>query len=171
MKSWKLALGVIVLAVAVSGCKGKEKAKEVSGSNRAQAEQNFSEAEFAIQIRDHARAEALLARAVELVPEDPNYWLHLGGARKRLGEIEGARKAYKKAQDLVHAAYERDKTAPDPLFAEMEILILLGKPEDARRVYDQAARDHKDDPGMKRFVENRMFDTLLTAPGLKELAL
>ena len=171
MKTWRIALALTVLAIVHEGCKGKEKVKEISTSARAEAVQNFSEAEFATQIRDHARAEALLAHAVELNSEEPNYWLQLGASRKRLGNLAGARKAYEKARELAQAAYKRDKKIPDPLFAEMEVCVLLGKPEEARRIYERVIRDHGADPRIQRFVRDHVLDAMLAAPRLKEMSL
>jgi len=175
MKKWKVALGLTLvgLALVAAGCKGKEKAKpkEVSVAARAEAAQNFSEAEFATQIRDHARAEGLLAHAVELDPDVPNYWLQLGASRKKQGNVEGARKAYEHTRELLHQLYEQDKKSVAPLFAEMEICVLLGKPNDAKRLFDQALKEHPDDPEVKNFVNNKTLDAMLVAPSLKEMAL
>lgn len=173
MKSWKLVLALAVLGLVAGGCKGKhqEKPKEISVAARAEAAQNYNEAEFAAQIRDHARAEGLLVKAVELDPEVPNYWLRLGVARKKLGNKDGARKAYEHTRELLHILYERDKSSPNPLLAEMEVCVLLGKPDDAKKIYDQVVHDHGSDPEVKEFVQNRTYDALFQSPRLKEIAL
>ena len=168
MKTWIVAL-LAVLALAVSGC--KDKPKELPRAVLAEAAQNVSEAEFAMQIRDYARAEGLLAKAVELNPEEPRYWLQLGAARKRMSNTSGAKKAYEKARDVLKAEYRRDNKSPGPLFAEMEVCMLLGKPNDAKAVYDRMLKDHGDDPDVKNFVENHMLEKLLTDPNLKALSL
>lgn len=178
MKTWKVGMAIIGLGLLAggaetAGCKGKnkEKPKEISVGARAEAAQNFSEAEFATQIRDHARAEGLLARAVELDPAEPNYWIQLGASRKRLGNVAGARQAYEQARDLLQALSQRDRQSPRPLFAEMQVWVLLGKPDEAKRVYEKAVRDYGTDPLVKDFVQRKTFDTMLRAPALKDIAL
>ncbi len=159
----------MALALAVSGC--KDKPKEIPAIARAEAAQYVGEAEFAMQIRDYARAEGLFARAVELDSEQPRYWLHLGSARKHLNNISGARKAYERARELLQLQYRGDKSSPVPLFAEIQVCILLGKPDDAKNVYDRIVRDHGAEAEVKDFVERRLFDELVTDTNLKAMSL
>lgn len=157
------------VAVLLGGC--KDKPKEIPKVALAEAAQDVSEAEFALQIRDYARAENLLSKAVELNPEEPRYWLQLGAARKKLANTRGAKKAYERARDVLKAQYRRDKSSAGPLFAEMEVCVLLGKPGDAKSVYERVVKDHGNDPEVKNFVEGHMFDKLLEDPNLKAMAL
>lgn len=169
MKMWKVAVFAALAAALTEGCKPKP--KEIPPAIRAQAATDASEAEFAMQIRDYARAEPLLTHAAELVPEEPRYWLQLGAARKRLNNPSGARKAYERALNLFQAAYKRDKSTPGPLFAQMEVYVLLGKPGEAKSVYDKLVREHGTEPDVKNFVEGHLYEQLLVDPKLKEMAL
>ena len=63
----------------------------------------LSEADFANQLRDYARTEPLLAKAVVIMPDICENWVLLGAARKRLNDTVGARTAYREAL----AAFER----------------------------------------------------------------
>lgn len=158
------------LALSAAGC-GPGKPKEISKAARAEAAQNASEAEFASQIRDWGRAESLLSRSVELDPENSQYWLHLGVIRRRLNNTSGARKAYERARDLLRTDYKRDKTSPAPLLVEIEVCILLGKPDDAKKVLETAKREHGDDPNVRAFVENNVLQKMMENPDLKSIGL
>ena len=50
--------GVLLLG---AGCGGAKKKKEITEANRKEASLNVSEAQFALSVRDYARAEPLLA--------------------------------------------------------------------------------------------------------------
>ncbi len=152
-----------------AGC--KDKPKEVPVAVRAEAAQHASEADFAVQIRDYTRARTLLEQAVKLDGEIARYWMQLGAVHKLMDNTSGARKAYEKARDLVQAEYRRDKTDTAPLLAEIEILLLLGREADARKLLDKAAKDHKDDRDVKIFVEGKVIDDMLANPQMKKVGL
>lgn len=168
MKSLLMA-ALAALLLLGQGC--KDKPKEVSTIARGQAAQDVSEAEFAMQIRDYTRAEGLLDKAVQLDPEIARYWLQLGAARKKLNNTSGAKKAYERARELLKAEYRRDKSSPAPLFAEIEVCILLGKPSDAKSVSEQMVKNHSEDIDVKNFVANHVLEKLLVDPNLKAMAL
>lgn len=159
-----MALGLLAV-----GC--SRKPKEIPSAVLNEAAQNASEAEFALQVREYARAESLLAHAVELNPGEAAYWVQLGGARKKLGNTSGARKAYERARDLFDQAYRKNKDNPALAFAELHTLVLLGKPDDARKLLNELQKARPDDIQVKAFVEQRMLDQLLASPAVKELAL
>jgi Flp pilus assembly protein TadD len=146
------------LALAAAGCKDKPA-------------QNASEAEFAVQIRDFTRAEGLLAKAVELDSESPRLWIQLGTVRKRLDNKSGARKAYEKALSLLEAAYKRDPKEIAPLFGQMEVCVLLGKPDDAKKILEKARKTHADDLELKAFIAQNMLEAMIADPQVKAMAL
>src|SRR5437660_226465 len=102
-------IGAAVVALAATGCKQKPKPVDPAQleHNRKEAALVESEAVFATQIREHARAEGLLVRAVQLDPDQPMYWLELGASRRRQGNKDGARAAYEQALATHQAAYKR----------------------------------------------------------------
>jgi Flp pilus assembly protein TadD len=162
------ALFILAFALAFAGCKPKP--REVSKSARAEAAQLVSEADFATQIRDHARAETALRRAVELDPEFSGYWLQLGFACRRQNNLDGARTAYKKALSLREAAYSREKTAENAL-NQLEVLVLLGRADDARDLLEHIRKDHGSEFAVKSFIEQGILEKMIADPTFKSLML
>lgn len=158
----------MLAAAVLAGC--KDKPREISKAARAEAAQLAAEASFATQIREHARAEGLLARSVELNPEVAEYWLQLGFARRRQGNLDGARDAYKEALALRQAEYKRNKAAED-LLGQIGIQVLLGKVDAARKLLERAQRDHGDDFEVRKFIEQKRLEAMLADPKLQALAL
>ncbi len=165
-KRWVFALaaGLFLLGA----CKGKR--KEIPVEARQEAEQNASEAAFATQIREYDRADKLLTKAIELNPTS-RYWRALGIVRKKKGDSSGAKKAYEKALDIAIGDYEESKRDQlPPLFDEIELDVILGRAEDARKTLDQASRDHPTNPQIKNMIQEKVIDRMLTDPALKELS-
>ena len=166
----KLFVSCLAAALlAGAGC--KDKPKEIPAAVLAEAAQHSSEAEFATQIRDYPRAKGLLEQAVKLDPEAPRYWMQLGAVQKRMGNASDARKAYEKARTLVQAEYKRDQSTAAPLLAEVELCILLGKPDEARKVLARAQKEHKDDREVRLFTEGNVLDNMLASREVKEVGL
>lgn len=170
----KMPLSLLVLAVAVAfaaGCgKAKEKKKEITSLQRKEAATLASEAQFAVQLRDHARAEGLLAKAVELCPDDGIYWVNLGSARIRLGNKSGAKDAYVGAEKALRDAAEEKKTDAEPWLQRVYVLALLGRADEARSVLKEAAQKFPDNRNVRAFVDGQ-FDRMLADPKFKELAI
>ena len=145
--------------------------KEVTSLQRKQAASLISEAEFALNLRDYARAEPLLAQAVELCPDTAEFWLNLGSVRRRLGNLKGAKTAYEGMLDVVRDNYRRDGKDPSPLLQQVYVLALLGRMDDARAVLDKAQKNHPDDRNVRAFVEDHRLEHLADDPGFKEIAL
>ena len=85
------ALAVLVV-LGAAGCRPPP--KEITSLQRKEAATLVSEAEFALQLKDLARAEGLLAKAADLCPDTGKYWVDLGSVRVRLGKKDAARTAY-----------------------------------------------------------------------------
>jgi len=124
-----------------------------------------------VQIRDYARAEGLLAKAVELDSETPRLWIQLGTVRRRLDNKSGARKAYEKARELLVQIYKRDPKTIAPLFGQMEVCVLLGKPDDAKKLLEKARKDHPDSPELKAFVADNMLEAMIADPQIKAMSI
>jgi tetratricopeptide (TPR) repeat protein len=86
--------------------------------------------------RDAGRAVALARRAVELDPDEGDYWNTLGVAQYRAGDWPGAIRALKKAIAL------HGRTSYDEFFLAMS-LWQRGERDAARRLYDQAVEGMK----------------------------
>ena len=88
------SLAVVVLC-GTPGC--SPKSKEITSLQRKEAATLDSEAQFALQLKDLARAEGLIAKAADLCPDTGKYWVDLGSIRVRLGKKDAARTAYQGA--------------------------------------------------------------------------
>src|SRR4051794_15198966 len=124
-----LAVAVFVLGWAV-GC-GRSK-PEITSLQRKEAANLISEAQFALTLRDHARAEGLLAKAAEMCPDTGEYWLILGQTRMKLGQKDGARTAYKRALAAFEDEAKSKKGDPQPVLQQITALALLGRIDDAK---------------------------------------
>ena len=163
-----------LLALTLAGCGGKPKdnsaagqPKEVSKAVAAEAETNASDAVFAMQIRDFARAEKGWKRALDLRPDIPEWWESYGTVQKRLGKTGDARSAYKRALGLWEQRYE---TTSDPQFGLHQIfsLVLLDRVDEARRLSERLAKKHPTDPLIKNFTERRGMEQLLADPDMRQ---
>ena len=144
--------------------------KEVPKIVAAEAANLASEASFALQIRDYARAEKSVARAVELRPDIPDWWLSLGSACKRQAKIGDARSAYKKALALYEKRYAATADVTD-LQQQLITLVLLGREDDARKLLEQSCKKQPDQPALKRLSEGKIVDQLLRDPNILQLKL
>eukprot|EP01031_Cornospumella_fuschlensis_P048113 gene48113-58932_t len=101
-KSVAAILGALLILIA-AGC--KPKAADITSLQRKEAANLVSEAQFAMSIRDYARAEGLLTKATALEFDNGNYWISLGSMRVRLGQRPAAKAAYESALHAFEAAY------------------------------------------------------------------
>lgn len=171
----RLILLSLATVLVFTGCGRKTPspvaAKEATKAQKAEAALALSEAEFAIQVRDHARAEPLLAKAVALVGDNPDHWLMLGATRKRLANTNGARDAYRQALTLLE---KEARDAPDNFVLVMEqvhVHALLGQADKARALLEKTAKAHPDNRDLQNFIKGNGLDRLLKDPGFKEIAL
>ncbi|MES2697434.1 MAG: tetratricopeptide repeat protein [Verrucomicrobiota bacterium] len=165
---WGLALAALL---ASTGCGPKK--KEVTELQRKEAAHHASEAQFAVTVRDYTRAEASLLKAVGATPDDGELWVKLGATRVRLGNRDGAGEAYRSALKAYEAdaAEPKAKSDPDPLLRQVYVLALLGRVDDARALVEKTAKKFPDNRNVKRFVEEKELDRIVTAPAFKEMAL
>lgn len=87
---------------------------------------------------DLKRAESLLARAVGMTPENPNYLSYLGMVKRDLGMLEDAEQLLSKA--VLHA--------PDSIplrYTEAEIMFLRDRTEAAEPLFKSICREEGDD--------------------------
>lgn len=164
-----LVLFASFAVLAVGGC--KPKAADISPLHRKQAASLVSEAQFAMTMRDHARAEPLFAEAAKLCPDDGGYWLGLGVTRRRLGNLSGAKNAYEKARSAYGDAYALDPNQTDALLQEMYVLALLGRPDDATKRLEKAQKKDPTNARLRMLAEEKQIEKLLVEPTFKEIAL
>jgi tetratricopeptide (TPR) repeat protein len=171
---FRTSLFLIAVALVLSGC-GKESSKTASSeptrAMRAEAALLLSEAEFAVQLRDHARAEPLLAKAVSLVGDNADHWIMLGATRRRLGNIDGARKAYREALAVLDRDYKKTPDEVGIVLEQIYVHALLGQKDQARALLDKAAKRHASSKELQEFIRVKSLDRLLEDRAFKEIAL
>jgi len=168
MKRALLILSAVLLLV-VAGC--KPRAKEITSLQRKEAAALVSEADFAVTLRDQARAEGLYAKAAALCPDNGDYWIFLGSTRVRLGRRDDARAAYQRALGAYEDAAARDPQDAQSAIQQVYVLALLGRVDDARARLGKLSAKYPDNPSVRSFVETKQLDRLLATPQFKQLAL
>lgn len=168
-------LGMLLIAslgVFAPGCgKRSDGAKEITSLQRKEAENLVTEADFAVSIRDLARAEGLLTKAVALARDTGDFWVNLGSVRMRLGNREGAKSAYESALGAYKQAAKAENAGGSPMLQEVYVLALLGKVDAARKLLDEAQKKFPADPGVRVFVQEKHLDQLLSDPKFKQISL
>ncbi len=163
-------LSVLLAAVMLVSPACKQK-KEITSLQRKEAATLVSEAQFAVQVKDYARAEGALAKAAELCPDTGKYWVDLGSTRARLGKRDAARTAY---QSALTAYQDEAKEKPDdvaPVMQQIYVHALLGKPDEARSTLEKAAKKFPQNGTIRTYVEKKLIDQMLADPRFKEIAL
>jgi len=160
---------VPVALVAFVGCKPKP--KDISSLQRKEAAQHVSEAQFALTLRDYARAEDELAKAAKACPDNGDYWMNLGSVRMHLGQRDGAKAAYKSALSAFEDAAALAPKDVQSVLKQISVLALLGRTDDARALVGKLQDRFPDDRDARVFVEQKQLDHLLADPGFKEAAL
>lgn len=140
--------------------------KEVSTAIEAESGKLVSEAEFALQLRDTARAEKALSQAVKLRADIPEWWLLLGSTQKTLGENSDARASYKKALAIHERRYEVTGD-PEHVLSQLLVLVLLGRDDDARDLLAKAAKKHPTSLPLKKMVDAGVVDRMIADPGVQ----
>jgi len=162
---------ILLLGLAVVFSPGCARKQEITSLQRKQAANLVSEAQFAMTLREYARAEGLYAQATALCPDTPEYLLSLGAARRRLGNRDGAKAAYEQMLDLAKDHYKHDSKDPQPLLQQVYVLALLGRMDDARAAQERAQKNHPNDPNVRAFIGNRELERMPDSPGFKDVAL
>ncbi len=171
-RRWSLrAVASLALLAGLAGCGAGR--PEITEHQRKEADHLVAEANFALTLRDWARAEGLLARAVGLVPDNGEVWTMLGATRVRLGNKSGARDAYLKGLKAFEgeAAAPGAKNDPEPWLDQIYVLAVLGRVGDARALVGKMERQFPNHPRVRAFVGGKQFDQLLADPKFKEVAL
>lgn len=165
---------VVLASLFLTGC-GKKSAtssgEEPTKAQRSEAAMLISEAEFAVQLRDHARAEPLLAKAVTLVGDNPDHWVMLGSTRLRLGNIDGARQAYREALAVVEREYKKNPDNPGLVLEQVHAHALLGQVDKARAVLEKGGKAHPTSQELQNFIKANALDQLMKEPAFKQMAL
>lgn len=162
------ALAVAVLLPAI-GC--RPRSKDISPLQRKQGAQLVSEAQFAMTLRDYARAEDQLAKAAAACPDNGDYWVSLGSVRVRLGQRDGAKTAYRSALTAFEDAVARNPKDEQSMLRQVSVLALLGRADDARALLAKLRDRFPDSRNIRVFIEQKQLDTLLADPKFREISL
>ena len=152
--------------LALAGCR----AKEISSTDRKEAANIVSEAEFAVQLKDWPRAEGLYAKATALCPDQGETWVALGVVRMRMHNSGGAKDAYKSGLSAYTDDIKRDPTNSGAVIRSASILVILGRMDDARSLIERAYARNPGDRRLKEFVDLKALDKIAADPGLKEVS-
>lgn len=161
-----LILALVFLAV--TGCGPKPPA--ITDLQRKQAAALVSEAEFALALRDFARAEGLFREASGLCPDNGAYWLQLGTTSKRLNKTTEAKKSYEQAAKAYAAAYKANDQDPGPVLRQVYAYALLGRADDARALLRKVRKAHPKHEEIQGFDEATL-DRMIADPGFKAMAI
>lgn len=153
------------------GCGAKK--REITELQRKEAELLVAEANFAITLRDWARAEGLFVKATNLTPDEGAYWTSLGAMRMRLGHKAAAKTAYERAVKAYQEEIAADKTKSDvePWLRQVYVLALLGRVSEGRALLDRAARQFPTNREVRAFIDGKQLDAMLAEPLFKQEAL
>lgn len=161
-------LFLALVFLAATGCGPKQPA--ISDLQRKQAAALVSEAEFALALRDFARAEGLFREAAGLCPDNGAYWLQLGTTSKRLNKTAEAKKSYEQAAKACAAAYKANDKDPGPVLRQVYAYALLGRTDDARALLRKVRKAHPKDEEIQGFDEATL-DRMIADPGFKAMAI
>lgn len=157
-----------LLLTLVTGC-GPHR-KQVTDLEQKEAALLGSEAQFAMSVKDWARAEGLLLKAVQKVPAG-DYWRLLGSARVHAGNKTAAKTAYLEAVAAYELEAKADTTKPDAWMKQSHVLALLGRIEDSKAAIAKAAKRSPDDPRARALLDPKQFEKMLQDPAFKEASL
>ena len=161
-----VAVGAFALGFAI-GCAPR---KQVTERDRKEAAHLVSEAQFAMTMREWARAEGLYAKAVQVAPAG-DYWLSLGAARMRLNNRAGAKDAYQSALKAYEEAAARNKTLSEPWLKQAYVLALLGRKDDGRAVIAKAVKLFPNDGKVRVLADPKEFEKMIAGQKFKDMAL
>ena len=130
----------------------------------------ISEADFAVTLKDWARAEGLFTKAVALCPDQGDTWMNLGIVRMRLGNKGGARSAYKSALSAYEDDLDRDHGNSVPVLRKAYVLVVLGRADEARSFVAKESARFPDDRRLQNFVAKNGVDRIIADPSLKEIS-
>lgn len=165
-----ILLAATALAVGFgAGCPAKK--KEITELQRKEAALRASEAQFSLTMRNWAEAEAALAQAVGLDPDNGSYWISLGSMRMKLGRRAAAKEAYQGALRAFEAQAAKDKADSGPWLQQVYALLLLGRTADARSVLHKAEKQFPNQRNVRIFIEDKQLDRMLADPKFKDNAL
>lgn len=167
-----IALAALVLA----GCgdRGPKRTpgqpRAVSATVAAQADEAASDATFALQVQDYARAVQSLKKSLGFRDDIPDRWEALAYAYKHLDRKSDARDAYNRALKLWKQYYSETKDPGDGM-RELYVLVYLGRADDARALAKKLAEANPNNTDVQNFYQNKGVDAMLADPNVQDRSL
>lgn len=162
-------LALAATLVALTGC--KPKAREITALQRKEADFLVAEAAAAMNLKDWARAESMLAKAVETVPDNGVCWTSLGATRLRLGNKAGAKEAYQGAFRAYETQLASNGDNVEAWLKQVYVLALLGRIDDARTMLDKVNKRFPNHRNVRAFVDGKQLDRMIADPTFQRNAL
>jgi tetratricopeptide (TPR) repeat protein len=164
-------IGVILMGVVALGLVfGCARRKPVTERDRKEAAHLVSEAQFALSVREWARAEGLFAKAVQVAPQG-DYWLSLGAVRLKLNNRAGAKAAYQSALKEYEYDAVRRNGLSEPWLKQAYVLALLGRNDDSRALLAKAAKHFPNDAKVRAYSDPKEFERMISSQKFKDMAL
>jgi tetratricopeptide (TPR) repeat protein len=159
-------IGAVMLML-VFGCSPR---KETTERDRKEAALLMSEAQFAMTLKDWARAEGLLDRAAKASPQG-DYYLSLGAVRMQLKNRSGAKKAYELAVNAFQQETARNNTSPEPWIKQAYALGLLGRRGEIKPMIEKARKALPNDPKIRALTDPKELERIFSTQSFKDMAL
>lgn len=144
--------------------------RAVSATIAAQADEAASDATFALQIQDYARAAQSLKKSLGFRDDIPDRWEALAYAYKHLNQTSDARDAYRRALKLWKQYYSETKDPGDGMH-ELYVLIYLGRADEARALAKTLAKANPNNTDVQNFYQNKGVDAMLADPTVQDRSL
>ncbi|MDR2674136.1 MAG: hypothetical protein LBC18_04525 [Opitutaceae bacterium] len=157
---------MLMLAVFSGAC---SKPREISRLDRAEADDRAAKAQVEKQFNDYAKAETLLAEALEFNPDAYDHWADLASVRLRLGKNQEARKACRQAVEACRRFIKQNPGDIDARIDQVRLLVSLGDRKAAREALDQAGRELPENPIIRACIDNKLVEQLAADPDLPKL--
>jgi Flp pilus assembly protein TadD len=119
-----------------------------SGSHDTTAltsQQLANESATAMNAKDYAKAHTMAKEATRIDPQFAEAWVSYGMASVSLGQTNQARHAYERALSLYQARHIQNPSDANPVFQQVFVLTLLGRPTEAQTLLKQAHADYPND--------------------------
>ncbi len=164
----KIILGGTLILALAAGCGAQR--KEPTERERKEAALHASEGQFALQVKEWARAEGLFLKATQASP-DGDYFLSLGVARLRQKKNSEAKAAYESAVRAYADAAGRAQNFSDAWLRQAFVLAALGRMDDSRAIIAKAAKLFPNEGKVRALNDAKGFEQMVTTPNFKEVAL
>ena len=162
-----LATIVAMVLMLAFGCSGR---KEPTERDRKEAAFLVSEAQFAITVKEWARAEGLFDRAAKMAPQG-DYFLSLGAVRIQLKNRSGAKQAYEMALKAFRQESARSNASAEVWIKQAYVLGLLGRKGESKSIIEKAVKVFPNDSKLRGLTDPKELERIFSTQSFKDMAL